>query len=98
MDADVAHDALGNLQGGVGDLFGRDTEVYQPAQRHGVVGLLGGPEGPRFEPRLERVDLDLQVRHLFGERLVVEEDRAVRQIDRQLREILHQHDGIDRAL
>jgi hypothetical protein len=97
MDGDLSDHALADVEGGVADDLGAGAKMDQPPQGDGIAGVGGRAQHPRLKPGFEVVDLNFEVADLLGELGVVEQDAAVCEIDRQLREVLHVDDGVDGA-
>ena len=87
-----------HLLGGVADLLGRAAEVQEPAQRRRVDLLGRGAQHPDLEALAHLVEPVLEVTDLGGEALVVEQQRRVREPDRDLGDVLHLDEHVDGAV
>ena len=83
---------------GVADLLRRRAEVQQPAQSRRVDRLGARPQHPELELLAHLVEAILELGHLRGEALVVQQQRAVREADRRLGHVLHLDQHVDGAV
>ena len=87
-----------HLPGGVAELLGRAAEVQEPTQRRRVDVLGRGAQHPDLEALAHLVEPVLEVADLGGEALVVEQERRVREPDRDLGDVLHLDEHVDGAV
>src|SRR6266511_2679173 len=87
-----------HLLGGVAELLGRAAEVQQAAERRRIDLLGGAAQHPDLEALAHLVEPVLEVIHLGGEALVVQQQRRVREPDRDLGDVLHLDEHVDGAV
>ena len=91
---DQPHHGLGL----VADVLGRLGELQEASQGRRIETAAGRPQDPELQVVLHLVQAVLEMAHLGGQAAVGQHERAVRQSDRRLGQVLHLDQHVDRPV